>query len=339
MKSSRDALVPNTSLSRRQGLAMLASIAALPLATRIAKGQTAFPARPITVICPYAAGATTDAISRIFAQALSEELKASVIVENRAGAGGNIGTAAAANATPDGHTILLGALGPLATNGALYAKLGFDPIKDFAPLGLVASVPLALVVNAKSPYKNLDDMVQAIRKEADSTSYASAGAGTPMHLAGELFAREAKVKLTHVAYRGSAPAMNDIVGGHVPFMFDALVNVLPQIQGGTLRALATTSATGRPKLLPDVPTLKEAGIDVAVTGWYGFLVPAKTPDNVRQLLSAALAKIVARDDIRKKFSDLGSDPVDSTPDAFTRLIVDETSKWQPLIRSVGIKAD
>lgn len=336
MRNDRDVTIDR--MSRRQLLG--SGIAAgLMAATGTARAQTGFPSRAITVVCPYAPGATTDTISRIFAQALGADLKANVIVENRAGAGGNIGSAAVARAAPDGHTILLGAMGPMAINGALYASIGFDPIKDLAPLGLMAAVPLALVVNAKSPHKTLGDLVQAIRQIPEGMNYASAGAGTPMHLAGELFGQAAGLKLVHTGYRGSAPAINDVVGGHVPFMFDALVNVLPQIQGGTLRALATTSDAARPALLADVPTLKEAGYPVAVAGWYGFLVPAATPDPIRNRLSEALARIVAQEEIARKLAALGSDPVDPRPAAFMALIEAETARWQPLVRKLNIKAE
>lgn len=298
-----------------------------------------YPSRTITVVCPYPAGATTDMISRIFAQALAAEINATVIVENKAGAGGNIGSSAVAKAKPDGYTILLGAMGPMAVNGALYPSLGFDPSNDFAPLGLVASVPLALVVPASSPIKTIEELVSKLRDEGFGTNYASAGIGTPMHLAGELFAKQINARLQHIAYRGSAPAISDLIGGHVPLMFDALVNILPQIQGGTLRALATTSGGARPMLLNGIPTLREAGIDVVVAGWYGFLVPARTPEAVRDKLSSALTAIVTRVDVARKFVELGSDPVDSSPQAFRALIESETAKWQSLIRAVGIKAE
>jgi tripartite-type tricarboxylate transporter receptor subunit TctC len=305
---------------------------------RGSQAQESFPSRPITIVCPYAAGATTDTISRIVAQGLAQELPGSVVVENRSGAGGNIGSAAVANAAADGHTLLLGAMGPLAINGALYPKLGFDPLKDLAPLAFAASVPLALVVSPKLKLNSLPELLQFLKKDTEGTSYASAGSGTPMHLAGEIFAKATGTKLVHVAYRGSAPAINDVVAGHVPFMFDALVNVASHVQGGTLKALATTAAE-RPALFKDVPTLKEAGYNVVVSGWYGFLAPAATPEPIRRKLAAAMARVIARDDVRKKLADLGSDTVDPSPAAFRQLIESETARWQPLVRSLGLKAE
>ncbi|HEV7325336.1 MAG TPA: tripartite tricarboxylate transporter substrate binding protein [Bosea sp. (in: a-proteobacteria)] len=325
-------------IDRRMLIAGGAGLFGTLVLPRGSQAQDGFPSRPITIVCPYAAGATTDTISRIIAQGLAQELPGSVVVENRAGAGGNIGSAAVANAAPDGHTLLLGAMGPLAINGALYPKLGFDPLKDFAPLAFAASVPLALVVSPKLKLNSLPDLLQALKKEADGTSYASAGSGTPMHLAGELFAKATGTKLVHVAYRGSAPAINDVVAGHVPFMFDALVNVASQVQGGTLKALATTAAE-RPALFKDVPTLKEAGYDVVVSGWYGFLAPAATPEPIRQKLAVAMARVITRDDVRKKLAELGSDTVDPSPAAFRQLIESETARWQPLVRSLGLKAE
>jgi tripartite-type tricarboxylate transporter receptor subunit TctC len=325
-------------IDRRKLIASGAGLFGALLLPRGGSAQESFPSRPITIVCPYAAGATTDTISRIVAQGLAQELAGSVIVENRAGAGGNIGSAAVANAVPDGHTLLLGAMGPLAINGALYPKLGFDPLKDFAPLALAASVPLALVVSPKLKLNSLAELLQFLKKETDGTSYASAGSGTPMHLAGELFAKATATRLVHVAYRGSAPAINDVVAGHVPFMFDALVNVASQVQGGTLKALATTAAE-RPTLFRDVPTLKEAGYDVVVSGWYGFLAPAVTPEPIRQKLTEAMARVIARDDVRRKLAELGSETVDPSPAAFRQLIESETARWQPLVRSLGLKAD
>ncbi|WP_210206816.1 Bug family tripartite tricarboxylate transporter substrate binding protein [Rhodoplanes serenus] len=304
--------------------------------SRPVQAQAGFPTKPITIVCPYAAGATTDTVSRIVAQGLAAELGGVVVVENRPGAGGNIGTAAAAGAPPDGHTLVLGALGPFAVNGALYARLGFDPVADFAPLGLAASVPLALVVNPALGTKTVAEFVAMIRQQG-STTFASAGTGTPMHLAGELFKRETGLPLVHASYRGSAPAINDVIGGHVPLMFDALVNILPHVRGGTLRALATTAAV-RPSQLDDVPTLKEAGYDVVVSGWYGFLVQAKTPEPIRRRLEEALARVVRGEEVRQKLYDLGSEPVETGPQPFRMLIRSESARWQPLVRALGLTA-
>lgn len=323
-------------IDRRQ---LLGAAGAAFVLSQVSQAYAGYPSHPVTIICPYAAGATTDILSRIMAQSLPGEIGGNAIVENRPGAGGNIGTAAVALAEPDGYTLLLGAMGPLAINGALYAKTGFDPLKDFAPLGLFASVPLALVVNPNLGVNSLDELVQRIRKDEVGMNFASAGAGTPMHLAGELFARQIKGKLTHIAYRGSAPAINDVLAGHVPFMFDALANVIQHIKAGTLKALATTAGGARPSLLDDVPTLKEAGYDVVVSGWYGFLVPVKTPEPIRDELVAALARISVREDVRKKLAELGSDPVDPKPEAFRNLIQSEIAKWQPLIRELGLKME
>ena len=307
--------------------------------SRLARAQGKYPARPIRVICPYAPGATTDALSRIVAQGLSAELGgSSVIVENRAGAGGNIGSAAAAAADPDGYTLLLGAMGPLSVNAAMYPKLGFDPEKDLSPLATIASIPLTLVVNPKFGVSDLKDLIEKARRSPELATYASAGSGTPMHLATELLAREAKVALRHVPYRGSAPAMNDVVAGHAPFMFDTVLNTLPQIKAGNVSALAVSSAERLPEL-KDVPTLKEAGYDVVVSGWYGILTQAKVAGEIRDTLSAALARVVAREDVRSKLAQLGSVPVDPDPSGLARLIREEAARWQPLVRAVGIKAE
>lgn len=325
-------------LTRREMLSSIMAATALTAVGTTTWAQEGFPSQTITIICPYATGATTDTVSRIVAQGLSEELGSTVIVENRAGAGGNIGSAAAAKAEPDGYTLLLGAMGPLAINPALYADMGFDPVTELAPLGLAASVPLVLVTAPGITAGNVDELVELLRKDETLASFASAGAGTPMHLAGELFAKAAGLQLTHIPYRGSAPAITDVMGGQVPFMFDALVNVLPQIKGGTLKAIATTAAS-RPALLSDVPTLKEAGYDVVVSGWYGFLIPAATPEAIRLILTESLEKVLGRTDIRGRLAELGSDPVDPRPEVFRALIQSESARWQPLVRSLGLTAN
>jgi tripartite-type tricarboxylate transporter receptor subunit TctC len=236
-----------------------------------------FPSKPIRIICPYPAGATTDAVSRLMANALQTESGTTVIIDNRSGAGGNIGTEAVARSDADGYTLLLGALGPLAANPALYAKLNFDPAKDFTPLALAASVPLIWAVHPSFPANTVKEALELLRKNPGKFSYASAGNGTPQHLAGELVTRQTGTSILHIPYRGSAPALNDVLGGTVQMVFEATPAILQHVQGGRLKALAVTAAQRIPSL-PHVPTLKESGVDAEIGGWYGFLVSLPRSD-------------------------------------------------------------
>lgn len=298
----------------------------------------AFPARPIRIVCPYPAGATTDAVSRLMANALQTESGAAVIVENRSGAGGNIGTEAVARGEADGHTLLLGALGPLAANPALYPKLNFDPARDFTPLALAASVPLIWAVHPSFDATTVKEAIELLRRNPGKFSYASAGNGTPQHLAGELVKRQTGTSILHIPYRGSAPALNDVLGGTVHMVFEATPAILQHVQSGRLKALAVTAAQRIPTL-PNVPTLKESGVDAEIGGWYGFLAPAATPadrtDWLVRHMEAALATKAAQD----RLAELGSVRIDGRPEAFARLMASERTRWQKLIRDVGIKPD
>lgn len=298
----------------------------------------AFPSRPIRIVCPYPAGATTDAVSRLMANALQAESGANVIVDNRGGAGGNIGTEAVARGEADGYTLLLGALGPMAANPALYPKLNFDPAKDFTPLVLAASVPLIWAVHPAFPATTVKDAIALLRKSPGKFSYASAGNGTPQHLAGELFKQQTGTSVLHIPYRGSAPALNDVLGGTVNMVFEATPAILQHVQSGRLKALAVTAAQRMPSL-PNVPTLKESGVDAEIGGWYGFLAPAGTPADRTEWLVKHMSAALATKATQDKLAELGSVRIDGSPQAFARLMASERTRWQTLIRSVGIKLD
>ncbi|WP_080771167.1 Bug family tripartite tricarboxylate transporter substrate binding protein [Comamonas thiooxydans] len=321
-------------LLKYAGIAMSAST----LGTSSLAYAQAFPSRPIRIICPYPAGATTDAISRLMANALQVESGATVIVENRGGAGGNIGTEVVARGEADGYTLLLGALGPLAANPALYSKLNFDPAKDFTPLVLAASVPLIWAVNPSFAAKNVKEALELLRKDPGKYSYASAGNGTPQHLAGELVKQQTGTSILHVPYRGSAPALNDVLGGAVQMVFEATPAILQHVQSGRLRALAVTSAQ-RIAALPSTPTLKESGIAAEIGGWYGFVAPASTPKDRTEWLVKHMSAALASKAVQDKLSELGSVRTDSSPQSFERLMASERTRWQKLIRDVGIKLD
>lgn len=298
----------------------------------------AFPSRPIRIVCPYPAGATTDAVSRLMANALQTESGSTVLVDNRAGAGGNIGTESVARGEADGHTVLLGALGPMAANPALYPRLNFDPAKDFTPLALAASVPLIWAVHPSFAATSVKEALALLRQSPGRFSYASAGNGTPQHLAGELVKRQTGTSILHVPYRGSAPALNDVLGGTVHMVFEATPAILQHVQSGRLKALAVTSGQ-RMASLPNVPTLKESGIDAEIGGWYGFLAPAATPPERTAWLIQHMAAALATPAAQSKLSELGSVRVDSSPQAFAGLLQSERTRWQALIREVGITLD
>lgn len=298
----------------------------------------AFPSKPIRIVCPYPAGATTDAVSRLMANALQAESGANVIVDNRGGAGGNIGTEAVARGEADGYTLLLGALGPMAANPALYPKLNFDPAKDFRPLALAASVPLIWAAHPSFPPTTVKDAIELLRKNPGKFSYASAGNGTPQHLAGELFKRQTGTSILHIPYRGSAPALNDVLGGTISMVFEATPAILQHVQSGRLKALAVTAAQRIPTL-PNVPTLKESGVDAEIGGWYGFLAPAATPADRIEWLTKHMGAALAAKGTQDKLAELGSVRIDGSPQAFERLMASERTRWQKLIREVGIKVD
>ena len=297
-----------------------------------------FPSKPIRIVCPYPPGATTDAISRLMAIALQTTSGATVVVDNRGGAGGNIGTEMVARGEADGYTLLLGALGPLTANEALYPKLGFSPGRDFTPLALAAVVPLIMVVHPSFPANNLADAIRVLRANPGKFSYASAGNGTPQHLAGELFKQIAGAAIVHIPYRGSGPALNDVMGGQVQLLFEASPAVLQHIKSGRVKPLAVTGPE-RIASLPQVPTLKESGVDVDIGGWYGFLAPSATPADRIAWLSEHMRRALADAATQLRLAELGSQKFDSSPQAFARLIESERTRWGKLIRERGIKVD
>lgn len=323
-------------MNRRQILQAAGGALTLPSAGTL--WAQSFPAKPLRIVCPYPAGATTDAVSRLVAQALQAQSGATVIVDNRGGAGGNVGTESVARGEADGHTLLLAALGPMAANQALYPRLGYDAARDFLPLAWAASVPLVLVAHPGFPAASLAEAIALLRKSPDKFAYASAGSGTPQHLAAELFRREARVSLLHVPYRGSAPALNDVMGGVVPLLFEAAPAVLQHIASGRLKPLAVSAPT-RIAALPKVPTLKEGGVEAEISGWYGFVAPAATPPDRVAWLVEHLRRALAAKSTQDKLAELGSVRIDNSPQAFERLMVAERKRWQQLIRDAGIKLD
>ena len=305
----------------------------------LSHAQAPYPTKPIRIVVPFPAGGTTDILARAVAQKLTETLGQSVVVDNRPGAGGNIGAELVAKSPPDGYTLLMGTVGTHAINPSLYAKMPYDHVKDFVPVILVAGVPNVLVVNPSVPANSVQELIAYIKANPGKVNFASSGSGTSIHLSGELFKTMAGVSMTHVPYKGSTPALTDLMGGQVQLMFDNLPSSLPQIKAGKLRALAVTSAQ-RASALPDVPTVAEAGLPgFEASSWFGLLAPAGTPKDIVTKLNAEVAKWLATPEAREKLASQGAIAAGQSPDDFTRHIAAETAKWQKVVKESGAKVD
>ncbi len=301
--------------------------------------QASFPGKPLSIIVPFTPGGTTDILARIVGQGLSTEFGQPVVIENRAGAGGNIGGQVASKAAPDGYTLFMGTVGTQAINASLYKKMPFDPIKDFAPITRVANVPNLLVANPTQPFKSVAELIAYARANPGKVNFASSGNGTSIHLSGELFKTMAKVQMVHVPYKGSAPALTDLLGNQVGIMFDNLPSVIAHVRSGKLRPLAITTAKRSPEL-PDVPTLAESGLPgYEATSWFGLLAPAGTPAAVIAKLNAAIVKVLAQPDVRKRISDQGAEVYSETPEQFAAFILTEGVKWGKVVRDSGASLD
>jgi tripartite-type tricarboxylate transporter receptor subunit TctC len=319
-------------------LALCAGALALASAP-LAPAQSAYPARSVRLVVPFPPGGTTDILARAAAQKLTEAWGQQVIVDNRPGAGGNIGAELVAHAPPDGYTMLMGTVGTHAINASLYSKMPYDHIKDFAPVILVAGVPNVLVVNPALPVNNVQELIAYAKANPGKLNFASSGNGTSIHLSGELFKSLTGVQMTHVPYKGSALALTDLVGGQVQLMFDNLPSSLQFIKAGKLKALAVTSTT-RAAALPDVPTMVEAGVPgFEASAWFGILAPAGTPRDVITRTNAEIVKWLASPDAREKLSAQGAIAAGGTPEDFARHIAAETAKWAKVVKESGAKID
>jgi len=321
---------------RRLGRAILAG-------TALTICSTAWAAWPhdktIRLVVPFAAGGSTDLIARKVAEGLSKNLDANVIVENRPGAGGTVGSDYVARQTADGYTILMGSVSTHGSAECIYAKLPYDPIKDFTPLGVVASIPNVMVVNKSVPANTLPEFIALLKKNPEKYSYASNGQGTSNHLASELFKATAHVSMTHVPYRGSGPALIDVLGGQVQMMMDVIMTSYPYLKDGRLKALAVTSSQRHP-MLPDVPTVAEQGFpgfDAIV--WFGLLAPAKLPDAIRKPFIASLETVLHSSDMKTYLEGQGAQIPDVTGDAFSAMIHDEVDKWCKVTKQANIHLD
>lgn len=327
---------------RRRGF--LAVLAAAPLpalaqpACRTCREGDWAPQRPVRLIVPFAAGGSTDVTARLVAEALGQRLGQPVVVENRPGAGGNIGAEAVARAAPDGHTLLFSTSSTHATNPALYRNLPFHPLRDFAPIGQVAFVPNLFVAHPDVPARNLAELVTLAKVRPGSLNYGSAGPGTSQHLAAALFTSRAGIEVQHVPYRGGAPAVTDLLGDKIQFMASPLVEVIEHVRANRLRALAVTTARRSP-LLPETPTVAETlpGYEVAL--WNGLLAPAGTPaDAVRRIAQETQAALRSPE-MRERLAQQGSEPVGSGPEEFASFITAEIPKWAELVRISGASAE
>jgi len=298
-----------------------------------------YPSRPITLIVPYAAGGGNDLMARTAAEKMSKTLGQQIVIENRGGAGGSIATRQIAKATADGYTLGLGGTGTLAINPTLYANVGYDPRRDFAPVGLIATSALVVCVHPSLPARSIGDLIALAKADPGKLNYASAGTGSGIHLGTEYFATMAGIKLTHIPYKGSGPALADLVGGHVAIYFSSLPPALGLVKEGKVRALAVTSAKRSP-IFPDLPTVGEA----ALPGYeavlhYGIVAPAGTRRPIIDKLSAALQAAVMSDDLRARLADEGAEPLASTPEEYAVDIDCEERKWSAIVKASGAKAE
>jgi tripartite-type tricarboxylate transporter receptor subunit TctC len=332
-------------LLRRARRQLCAALALLLVASApvIAAAQ-AYPAKPVRIVVPFPASGTTDIVARLVGAELQKLWGQPVVIENRGGAGGNIGTEVVAKSAPDGYTLLMGTVGTHAINLPLYThgggKLPFDPVKDFAPISLVAAVPNVMVVPASFPANLVKEFIDYARANPGRLNMASSGNGTSIHLAGELFKSLTRTYMVHLPYRGSAPAVADLMAGNTQVMFDNLPSSLPHIKSGKLKALAVTSLERAPAL-PDVPTIEQAaglkGFDA--TSWFGLLAPAGTPREIVTKIQADVAKVLAPADMRARFVNQGATPVGNTPEQFAAFINAEIAKWTQVVKFSGAKVD
>lgn len=328
-----------TAIIKHSGL-VLAGLALSAVAPAMAENQAAnYPDRPISWIVPFPPGGAMDVIARVLGENMSQELGQSIVVENKPGAGGNIGANYVAKAKPDGYTIMIAANG-MAVNPFLYSSLHYDPIKDFEPISLLAAVPNILVTQAdREGVETLQDVIDQAKEKPGHYTYASAGVGTSIHLAGALFAYTGKLDMLHVPYRGSGPAVSDLIGSQVDYMFDSITSAKPHIESGKLKALAVTTAT-RSSTLPDLPTVAESGLPgYELTPWFATFAPAGTPPEIIEKLHGAMMRAMDSDRVKEIFSGIGAEHIGSTPQELASYLAAESAKWGKIIEETGMSVD
>jgi tripartite-type tricarboxylate transporter receptor subunit TctC len=343
MADTRTSPRPLEAMHRRRCLQRLAGwsaaslLAGAPLVQPVVAHAQDYPARPIRLIVPFAPGGSSDTVSRLVAQKLSAALGQQVVLENRSGAGGNIGMDAVAKAAPDGYTLLFAA-GSAAINVSLYDRLPFDPLKDLVPVSHVCNVNGILVVHPSVPARTLREFIDLARARPDAINYASAGSGTVVHLAGEMFKSMARVNLTHVPYKGSGPALTDLLGGQVQAMFANMPGTLQHVKADKLRVLAVTGARRSP-LLPDVPAISELVPGYAASTWFGVFAPAGTPAAIVARVNAEIGKALAAPDLLATLRAEGAEPVGGSAEQFAQFFREEVSRWGAVVRSSGARAN
>ena len=319
--------------------AFVHALTTLPVVTSLAHAQDKYPGKPITWICPYAAGGNADSRSRQVAKVMGQLLGQPIVVDNKAGAGGNIGTEAIARAKPDGYTIGMGNFAPLAVNHALFKKLNFNPFADLTPILLIEKGPLILMVRNDSPYKSVKDLVAAAKAAPGKLSYASGGIGGSHHLSGALFEHAAGIDMIHAPYKSGSAGATDLMGGQVHMMFEQMYAAMPSIKGGKLRALAITSRTRSP-LAPDVPTMAEQGFpEVEVLNWQGIVGPKGLPADLVRQLNAVGNKALQDNDLKEKVLGQGNEIGGGSPEQFAALIKSEAAKWGKVVKDARIEMD
>ena len=322
-------------MNKRSFVVLLAA-SALASLTCGAGAQT-YPSKPIRMVVPFAAGGPTDVYARAVGQELTKLLGQPVIVDNRPGAGGNLGADLVAKSPPDGYSVVLGAVGAFAVNMTLYPKMPYDVLRDFAPVSLVAIVPMVLVVNPGVPVKTPKELVELAKSKPGTLSYGSAGNGTSIHMSAEMFKAMTGIDMAHVPYKGAAPAMTDLIGGQVQLMFADATSVIPHVKSGKVRAVA---ATKHVEAMPEVPTFAQSGFpSYDPTVWYGVFAPAGTPRDVVVKLHAGIAKSLQARDVRERLIGLGAQPTSSTPEEFTEFVRAEIPRWGKVVKSSGATVD
>ncbi|TXL75712.1 tripartite tricarboxylate transporter substrate binding protein [Vineibacter terrae] len=297
-----------------------------------------YPSKPIRMIVPYPPGGATDILARNIQQSMGEILGQPIVIDNKAGAGGSIGTAQAARSAPDGYTLVFGNLGPNAINISLNPDIGYDPVRDFAPISLAATMPLFLVAHPNLPARNVAELIALAKAKPGSLTFASVGVGSASHVTGELFNSMVGVKIMHAPYKGGAPAINDLLAGHVSVMYASGIEATTYIQAGRMKLLAVSTA-GRSSLFPNAPAISETvpGFDVGV--WFGVLAPAGTPPAIVSRLNDAIGRALSRPDVQEKFRQLSTEPAATTPAAFAALIASEVARWGKVVKESGAKLE
>jgi len=301
-------------------------------------GAQSWPDKQVNFIVPFSAGGTTDLFGRLLAQHMQKNFGQPFIVENRAGAGGNLGAAAVAKAAPDGYTFLVGTVSTHAINPFLYSKLPYDTVKDFQPVSLIARLPNILVVHPSLPANNVAELIAHLKANPDKLSYGSSGAGTSIHLAAELFKIKTGTTMTHVPFRSSGDIMNNLTGGHINLAFDNITLAWPQVKAGRLRALAVSS-TARSEIAPDVPTVAETIPGFDATSWHGVFAPAGTPKPIVDAMAAEMKRILELPDVKEKLFEIGAIAAPMTPEEFAKFIDTERAKWAEVVKASGAKLD